>query len=189
MAQWYLPAMQADLGLIPGLGRSPGEGHGNPLQYSCLENFQDTGVWQATVHGVKESDTTERLSTHACMRYGRRKQIPSLERIRFLGCRAGWAQLFMRNGGFSPSRLWKRISLAVRRPGWCGRKVCLCTSSCTETALQERQIKQCLKENTVTVKYEKKTKAASPGTCQTHPDLLVVRITRWFSWALEWPWD
>ena len=57
---------------------------------------------QATVHGVKESDTTERLSMHACMRYGRRKQIPSLERIRFLGCRAGWAQLFMRNGGFSP---------------------------------------------------------------------------------------
>ena len=144
---------------------------------------------QATVHGVKESDTTERLSMHACMRYGRRKQIPSLERIRFLGCRAGWAQLFMRNGGFSPSRLWKRISLAVSSPGWCGRKVCLCTSSCTETALQERRIKQCLKENTVTVKYEKKTKAASPGTCQTHPDLLVVRITRWFSWALEWPWD
>ena len=45
---------------IPGSGRSPGEGHGNPLQYSCLENPMDRGAWQATVHGVaKESDVTE----------------------------------------------------------------------------------------------------------------------------------
>ena len=42
-----------DLGSIPGLGRSPGEGNGNPLQYSCLENPMDRGAWQATVHGVK----------------------------------------------------------------------------------------------------------------------------------------
>ena len=41
-----------DLGLIPGLGRSPGEGNGNPLQYSCLENPMDRGAWWATVHGV-----------------------------------------------------------------------------------------------------------------------------------------
>ena len=41
-----------DLGLIPGLGRSPGGGHGNPLQYSCLEDPMDRGAWQATVHGV-----------------------------------------------------------------------------------------------------------------------------------------
>ena len=41
-----------DLGLIPGLGRSPGEGNGNPLQYSCLEYPMDRGAWQATVHGV-----------------------------------------------------------------------------------------------------------------------------------------
>ena len=41
-----------DAGLIPGLGRSPGEGNGNPLQYSCLENPTDRGAWQATVHGV-----------------------------------------------------------------------------------------------------------------------------------------
>ena len=41
-----------DLGLIPGLGRPPGEGNGNPLQYSCLENPMDRRAWQATVHGV-----------------------------------------------------------------------------------------------------------------------------------------
>ena len=44
-----------DLGLIPESGRSPGGGHGNPLQYSCLENPMDRGVWWATVHGVTKS--------------------------------------------------------------------------------------------------------------------------------------
>ena len=44
-----------DLGLIPGLGRSPGDGNANPLQYSCLENSMDRGVWQITVHGVAKS--------------------------------------------------------------------------------------------------------------------------------------
>ena len=48
-----------DTGLISGLGRSPGEGNGNPLQYSCLENPTDRGVWRATDHGVaEESDMT-----------------------------------------------------------------------------------------------------------------------------------
>ena len=46
-----------DPGLIPGLGRSPGEGNGNPLQYSCLENPMDTGAWQPTVHGIAKSQT------------------------------------------------------------------------------------------------------------------------------------
>ena len=50
-----------DLGLIPGLERSPGEGTGNPLQYSCLENPMDSGAWQATVRGVAKSQT--RLSS------------------------------------------------------------------------------------------------------------------------------
>ena len=46
-----------DPGLIPGLGRSPGEGRGNLLQYSCLENPMDGGAWWATVHGVAKSQT------------------------------------------------------------------------------------------------------------------------------------
>ena len=46
-----------DMGSIPGLGRSPGGGNGNPLQYSCLENPMDRGAWQATVHGIAKSQT------------------------------------------------------------------------------------------------------------------------------------
>ena len=45
------------MGSIPGLGRSPGEGHGNPLEYSCLENPMDRGAWGATVHRVITSGT------------------------------------------------------------------------------------------------------------------------------------
>ena len=54
-------------GLIPGSGRSPGEGNGNPLQYTCLENPMDKGAWQSTVHSVAKSQTQlKRLSTHRC---------------------------------------------------------------------------------------------------------------------------
>ena len=49
----------ADPGLIPGSGISPGEGIRYPLQYSCLDNPMNRGAWQATVHGLTESDTTE----------------------------------------------------------------------------------------------------------------------------------
>ena len=54
-------------GSIPGLGRSSGEGHGNPLQYSCLENPTDRGAWQATVHGITKSWT--RLKQHSTHRW------------------------------------------------------------------------------------------------------------------------
>ena len=52
-----LPANAGDSGLIPGLERTPGEGNGNPLPYSCLENCTDRGSWQCTVHSVAESQT------------------------------------------------------------------------------------------------------------------------------------
>ena len=51
------PANVGVAGSIPGSGRSPGEGNGNPLQYSCLENRIDRGAWQATVDGFAKSDT------------------------------------------------------------------------------------------------------------------------------------
>ena len=60
-----LPAMQetalnaGDMVLIPGSERSPGGAHGNPLQYSCLENFMDRGAWQSRIHRVAEVDMTE----------------------------------------------------------------------------------------------------------------------------------
>ena len=73
-----------DVGLIPGLGRSPGGGHGNPLQNSCLENPMDRGAWQATVgpQGCKESDTTEVIQ-HKCTWWvgggasGEKKNLPT----------------------------------------------------------------------------------------------------------------
>ena len=46
---------ERDVGLIPRLGKIPGVGNGNPLQYSCLENSMDTGAWRATVHGVTKN--------------------------------------------------------------------------------------------------------------------------------------
>ena len=55
---------EGDLGLIPGLGRSPGEGHGNPLHYSSLENYMDRGAWQAACSpwGCRDLNTTEQLT-------------------------------------------------------------------------------------------------------------------------------
>ena len=59
-----MPANARDLGLIPELGRYPGGGNGNSLQYYCLGDPMDKGAWWDTVHRVAESDTTEYLSTH-----------------------------------------------------------------------------------------------------------------------------
>ena len=54
-----LPVNAGDAGLIPGSGRSPGGGNGNPLQHFCPKNPMDRGAWQARVHGVTELDTSE----------------------------------------------------------------------------------------------------------------------------------
>ena len=71
-----------DAGSIPGLGRSPGEGNGNPLQYSCLENSKDRGAWWATVHRFIKSWT--RLNTHThthteCSKLPRRGLVTNLK--------------------------------------------------------------------------------------------------------------
>ena len=65
-----LPVNAGDSGLIPGSGRSPGEGNGNPLQYSCLGNPMDRGAWQGIVHRVRVAKSWTQLkqfSTHAQM--------------------------------------------------------------------------------------------------------------------------
>ena len=64
-----LLAMQEDPGSTPGLGGSPGEGHGNPLQYACLQNSMDRGALLATVHGVSKSRTqlSNFTSLHFCI--------------------------------------------------------------------------------------------------------------------------
>ena len=60
------PTNAGDMNSIPGSGRYPGEGNGNPLQFSCLGNPMDRGAWQITVHGGhKELDMTEQLSLHS----------------------------------------------------------------------------------------------------------------------------
>ena len=59
-----LPASAGDVGSIPGSGRSPGEGNGYSLWYSCLENAMNRGAWQAVVYGVAESDTTKQLNNN-----------------------------------------------------------------------------------------------------------------------------
>ena len=84
---------EKDVGLIPGLGRSPGGGHDNLLQYACLENPTGRGAWRATVHGVTESDRTEatwHTSTHteADLILGRK----FISHCRFLGREAAARQ-------------------------------------------------------------------------------------------------
>ena len=66
MTHWVknLPADAGDAGLIPGSGGSPRGGNGNPLQYSCLGNPMDRGTWQATVHGVTQSQTQLSMHSH-----------------------------------------------------------------------------------------------------------------------------
>ena len=71
------PANARDMGSIPGSGRSPGEGNGNPLQYSCLRNRMDRGVWWATVHGVaKDLDTIEWLNNNKTTALNNIEELP-----------------------------------------------------------------------------------------------------------------
>ena len=114
-----------DVGLIPGSGRSPGEGNGNPLQNSCLGNPVDKGVWQVIVHGVtKELDTTERLPFHfslSCIGEGNGNplQCSCLENPRDWG--AWWAAIY--RVAQSRTRL-KRLSSSSSNIA-----LCICTTA------------------------------------------------------------
>ena len=66
-----------DVGLIPGSGRAPKGGNGNPLQYSCLENSMDSRAWWKTIHGVVESGMTE----HACTCKWIRVDVPKVDNL------------------------------------------------------------------------------------------------------------
>ena len=91
-------ANTGNVGLIPGLGRSLGEGNGNPLQYSCWGNLMDRGAWQAAVHGVTEElDTTQWLNNNNleqqsehCAKWKRSLNLKTCE-SRSLWCILGWS--------------------------------------------------------------------------------------------------
>ena len=101
-----------DAGLIPGLGITPGGGHGNPLPYSCLENPMDRGAWQATVHRVAQSQTRlKRLSTHICQ-CRRRGLGPWLRNI-------PWRRKWQPTPVFMPGESHGQRSLAGYGPGGC----------------------------------------------------------------------
>ena len=85
-----------DLGSIPESGRSPGEGNGTPLQYSCLGNPMDSGAWQVTVHRVSESQTqlSEWAHTHLFM-----AALPTCQswRVGYGSFEENWLQIFIKN--------------------------------------------------------------------------------------------
>ena len=91
-----------DLGSIPGLGRPPGEGNGNPLQNPCLENLMDRGAWWAIVHGVVKS--RNRLNKHAL-----KLKVKSLSRVRLFA--TPWVVAYQASPsvGFSRREYWSGL--------------------------------------------------------------------------------
>ena len=92
------PASAGDAGSIPGPGRSPGGGNGNPLQYSCLEIPMDRGAWRATVHGVAESRTG--LGNSTC--WGKRDLVQIRKGQTWLECLGQGELMTPSEAGLSP---------------------------------------------------------------------------------------
>ena len=98
-----------DPGSVPGSGRSPGEGNGNPLQDYCLETPMDRGAWQATGHGVAESDTTERTSLSVYIR-----DLSSLTSSGWSGGRGDRGELFSIFYSYDNIQSLKMMSMEVQ---------------------------------------------------------------------------
>ena len=109
-----------DLGLIPGLGRSPGEENGYILQCSCLLNSMDRGAWWATVHGISESYTTEQLThTHIYPRgYQARLSEHKASFVRFCSYSVSSRTTVLRHQISRYAERWKKLnnSLDLRNP-------------------------------------------------------------------------
>ena len=113
---------EGDLGSIPGSGRSPGEGNGNPVQYSCLENLMDRGAWWATVHGSQRvgHDWTTSLSLFTLYRsYGSAvKNPPAVQETSFIPWfrKIPWRRKWQLTPVFLPGKSHGEQSLAGYRP-------------------------------------------------------------------------
>ena len=84
------PANAGDVGCLPGSGRFPGGGNGNPLQYSCLRRPTDRGAWRATVHGLaKELDMNSKLNDNTCATRNRVRGIECTSFFPFLHAHGG----------------------------------------------------------------------------------------------------
>ena len=105
-----------DLGWIPRLGRSPGEGHGNPLWYSCLENPMSRGAWRATVHGVSKSWTCPRERLE---RLGR-NVTEGVNLSSNTSCVQGGFSFFL--SVFSSGKHWRAMMFHLTYP-WCLVKI------------------------------------------------------------------
>ena len=105
-----LPASAGDAGSIPGSGRSPGEGNGNPLQYSCLGSPLDRGAWRAAVHGVAKSRTglSHWALTHSYVH---------------ISCKAGQMLSFKTHKNWHMENLFKNI-FSCDRVNWSGERTC-----------------------------------------------------------------
>ena len=114
---WWLSSKEStgnaedvgDMGSIPGSGRSPGGGHGNPLQDSCLENPMDGGAWRATVHRVAKSGTQlKRLSTHTYSQQAVKLGFDQICLLQVYCCL---------HSPLTPSPGWERLLLPLIRRG------------------------------------------------------------------------
>ena len=123
------------VGSVPGLGRSPGGGHGNPLQYSCLVNPMDRGAWQATVHGVVRSWTQlKRLSMHTCSKANQKnptsqKGSPLAEKGEFIDTNNSWDSVHTKYV-WIPEHI-SVLDLSLYRCEMCTCVLCRCEHVCT----------------------------------------------------------